>query len=195
MWPGNKRDQAPLPLRLIRLKVKTKLSRHRQDVYLLTNVFDHERLSDEVAGTFYQMRWGVELFYRSFKRTLDQHKLRSHAPLPAEEELHWALTAMLLLGLMSVDALATEQHDPCQLSDAEALRILRHAMWTNQRWRRHGDLRTRLARALKDKYQRRSPKKARDWPHKKKNSPPGPPKIRTAKPNEIARAKRSYMVA
>lgn len=195
LWPGTQRKQAPLPLRLIRLKVKTKWSRDRQAMYLLTNVFDHERLPDEVAGKFYQMRWGVELFYRSFKRTLDQHKLRSHAPQQAEEELHWALTAMLLLGLMSVDALASVQRDPCQLSVAEALRTVRHAMLTNDRWRYRGDLRKRLAQALKDDYQRRSSKKARDWPHKKKESPPGPPKIRPAKPNEIARAKRSYKVA
>jgi hypothetical protein len=34
-----------------------------------------------------------------------------------------------------------------------------------------------LARALKDDYQRHGSKKARDWPHKKKEKPPGSRKI------------------
>jgi len=41
--------QQPLKLRLIRLKVKAKYSRRREDVYLLTNVFDTSSLSDEIA--------------------------------------------------------------------------------------------------------------------------------------------------
>ena len=195
LWPQNKRDQEPLKLRLIRLKAKAKYARNRRDVYLLTNVFDPERLSDKIADKFYRMRWGVELFYRSFKQTLDQHKLRSRAPQQAEEELHWALTAMLLLGLMSVDALVSRGGDPLSLSVAGALRQVRLAMRTPGRWRHRGDLREVLAQAVKDSYKRRGPKKARDWPYKKKESPPGAPKIRPAKPNEIALAKRSYKVA
>lgn len=146
-----------------------------------------------VAGMSYGL--SSRLFYRSFKRTLDQHKLRSRAPQAAREELHWALTAMLLLGLMGLDALAAEQRAPDQFSVAEALRTVRHALRTPTRWRWRGDLRTPLVRAVKDNYRRRRGKKARDWPHKKTESPPGVPKIRPAKPNEIARAKRSYKVA
>lgn len=195
LWPHSKRDQEPLKLRLIRLRAKTKHIPKKHDVYLLTNVFDSERLSDEVAGILYKMRWGVEVFYRSFKRTLGHHKLRSRSPELAKEELHWALTALLLLGLMSVDALAGKGHAALRLSVAGALRKVRFAMRTNRCWRFRGDIRVLLVNAVKDKYKRQSSKKARDWPHKKKESPPGAPKIRPANPDEIACAKRSYKVA
>jgi hypothetical protein len=195
LWPGNKRNQPPLRLRLIRLKVKTKHSRKPEDVYLLTNVFETHRLSDEIAGQFYKMRWGVEVFYRSFKQTLGHCKLRSRSPELAQEELHWALTALLLLGLMGVDGLARKKQGPLSLSVADALRKVRFAMRTPRRWRFRDDLRILFAKASKDQYKRSSSKQARDWAHKKKESPPGAPKIRRAKPNEIACAKRSYKVA
>jgi hypothetical protein len=41
-----------------------------------------------------------------------------------------------------------------------------------------------LARDLKDDYRRTRSKTARDWPHKKKDKPPGPPRIRTANLHE-----------
>ena len=195
LWPQSKRNQDPLKLRLVRVKVKTKDSDQRQDVYLLTNVFDSERLSDELAGKLYKMRWGVEVFFRSFKQTLGHRKLHSRSPEMAQEELHWALTALLLLGLMSVDGLANKGRTASNLSVANALGKVRFAMRTNRRWRFSGDLRVLLADAVKDSYKRRGSKKARDWPHKKKESPPGAPKIRPAKPDEIACAKRSYRVA
>jgi len=126
---------------------------------------------------------------------MDQRKLRSCSPELAREELHWALTALLLLGLMSVDALVSKKHDPLSLSVADALREVRFAMRTHRCWRFRGDIRVLLCKAVKDNYKRQSSKKARDWPHKKKESPPGIPKIRPAKPNEITCAKRIYKVA
>ena len=197
LWPTSKRDQVPLQLRLIRLRSKTrsKLSRSRQEVYLLTNVFDESRLSQKQADEFYRLRWGVEIFYRSFKQTLDQRKLRIRAPGPAAEELHWSLTALLLLSLMSVQALVQKNIDPLRLSVAGALRTIRHAMTCHRCWRYRGDLRVRLIHALKDDYRRNSSKQARNWPHKKNESPPGAPKIRPAKPNEILCAKRFCDVA
>ena len=197
LWPMNKRDQMPLRLRLIRLKSKTRsnLSRHRRDVYLLTNVFDESHLSEEQASQFYQLRWGVEIFYRSFKQTLDQRKLRSRAPAQAYEELHWALTSLLLLGLMSVQALVQKDIAPLRLSVAGALRMVRRAMASSSSWRYRGDLRIRLVFALKDDYRRTGSKQARNWPHKKTESPPGNPKTRPAKAEEIRCAKRIYNVA
>ncbi len=195
LWPTAKRDQKPLKLRLIRLRVKTKLPRIKHDVCLLTNVFDTERLSDEMAGKFYQMRWGIEVFFRSFKRTMDHHKMRSRSPELAKLELHWALTALLLLELMSVDALIIAKRDPMRLSVAGALDTVRFAMRTTQRWRPHGDIRLLLCEAIQDDYERQSSKEARDWARKKKESPPGEPKIRQAKPNEITCYKRIYNVA
>jgi len=195
LWSSTKRDQEPLKLRLIRVKKKNRYSRERQDVYLVTNVLESERLSDEAISNLYGLRWGVEVFYRSFKRTLDQHKMRSESPRQAREELHWAMTALLLLGLMGVAALSNRHIEPSRLSVASALRTVRRGMRTHQAWRYHGDIRILLGKAVKDSYQRRSRKNARDWPHKKNDPPPGAPKIREAKPNEIDCAKKIYNAA
>jgi len=85
-----------------------------------------------------------------------------------------------------------EGHDPLQLSVATALRVVRHSMRTPRPWRCRGDLRMLLGKALKDGYCRRGSKKARDWPHKKRESPPGVPKIRKATNAESTRAQRIY---
>ena len=191
LWPQDKRDQPPMKLRLIRLAHEN----GKDAMYLLTNVFDTERLSDTLAATLYEMRWGVEVFYRSYKQTLEQRKMRSDAPEQALLECHAGLIALLLLGLMSVEGMVAQDEDPLGLSVAAALRIIRDAMRTPRRWRRRGDLRVLLATARKDGYQRRASKEARDWPHKKRERPPGQPKIRPATVNETLCAKRGYKVA
>ena len=187
LWPGRKRDQKPLKFRLIWL--------NKGKMCLLTNVLDPERLSDQTAGVLYRMRWGVEVFYRSYKQTLQQRKLRSDAPHQARWELFWGLTALLLLGLMSVEKMVEAGRDPLSLSVASALRMIRQAMRSRQHWRRRGDLRVELALAMKDHYRRTSSKKARNWPHRKTESPPGLPKIRKATINETLRAKEVYVAA
>jgi len=193
LWPQDKRNLPPLKLRLIRLR---KSSGSPEEMCLLTDVFDRERLSEETVRMFYRMRWGVELFYRGFKQTLDQHKLRSDAPEQARWELHWALMAHLLLGLMTVEAIVQRGRDPLSMSVAAALRIIRRAMREPQRrWRHRGDLRFLLGEARKDEYVRTSSKKARHWPHKKNESPPGVPKIRPATWNESLRVQRTYAAA
>jgi hypothetical protein len=186
LWPCNKRKLPPLKLRLIRVPGGP----GKKDVCLVTNVFDESRLSHKTAATLYEMRWGVEVFYRSFKETLGNRKMRSAAPENAKLECHWALTGMLLLGLMSVEGIVEAKTDPLALSVASALRMVRHAMRTHRYRRQRGDLRASLASALKDGYERRGSKDARDWPHKKNEPPPGEPKIRTAAEHEKALAQR-----
>lgn len=193
LWPPNKRPlQPPLKLRLIVLK---SVEDSKTPVYLLTDVFDKERLSDETAAVLYRMRWGVEVFYRGFKRTLDQHKLRSRSPDNAIDELHWAMTAHLLLGLMSVEGMIAAGTDPLKLSVAAALRTIRTAMQSRSCWRHKGDLGILLAKAMKDRYRRMHPKTARNWPRKKNDPPCGIPKIRMATAKEIHCAQRFYDAA
>jgi hypothetical protein len=192
LWPSSKHAQPPLRLRLIVLR---KADASKSDVYLLTDVFDKERLSDDTAAILYQMRWGVEVFYRGFKRTLDQHKLRSRSCENAMDELYWAMTAHLLLGLMSIEGMITADRDPLELSIAAALRIVRTAMQDHSHWRRRGDLRQLLAAAGKDRYRRKNAKASRNWPHKKNEPPCGIPKIRMATANEIHCAQRFYGAA
>lgn len=194
LWPQDKRNLPPLKLRLIRLPRKS--GSPQEAMCLLTNVFDRQRMSEEIAACLYEMRWGVEVFYRAFKRTLDQHKLRSDAPEQAKWELHWAMMAFLLLGLMTVEGIIDRGRDPLSISVAAALRIVRQVMREPQRcWRHRGDLRFLLGEAQKDEYVRTSSKKARNWPHKKNQSPPGVPKIRPATLHESLRAQRVYIAA
>jgi hypothetical protein len=138
LWPKEKRHLQPLKLRLIRVPALPGTS---EGMYLLTNEFDDDRMSVEVAASLYQMRWGVETFYRGFKRTLDQHKLRSDAPEQAKWELRWAMMAFLLLGLMTVEGIIERGRDPLSMSVAGALRIVRRAMHVqdSSRWRYRGD--------------------------------------------------------
>jgi len=192
LWPQKRRHQPPLKLRLMVLK---KAGASKSDVYLLTDVLDSQRLSDETMAVLYRLRWGVEIFYRGFKRTLDQHKLRSRSPRNAMDELHWAMTAYLLLGLMSVEGMIAAGTDPLGLSVAGALRIVRTAMQNRMSWRYKGDLRCLPAGAVKDGYRRNHPKRARHWPHKKNDPPCGIPKIRMATANEIHCVQRTYNVA
>ena len=195
LWPVKHRRQPPLCLRLIRRQVTSPETGQVESMCLVTNVRNRQELSDEQAGFFYQGRWGVEVFFRSFKRTMEHHKLRSRAPRQVQDELYWAMVAYLLLGLMSVEALREANQEPSQLSVAGALRTVRKALRTREPWRRRKGFTVWLRVAVKDSYPRHGPKQARDWPHKKHESPPGLPKIRMATLKEKACAKRVYHVA
>jgi len=175
LWPERNWHEPPVVLRLIeRCDGKNKM-------YLVTNVLDKKALSAKNAGVLYEMRWGVEVFYRSFKQTLEKRRMLSRTPEAAKCELTWALFGLWLLGLMTVSAILTRGGDPLRWSAAKARdrvrRSLRRALT-----RRHRDrgLTRDLGWATKDDYVRSRSKKARDWPHKKKEKPPGNPKIQSA---------------
>ena len=186
LWPEKfqKAKQPPLVLRAIVLQRKGK------KMYLVTNL-SPERLSDKQASVLYEMRWGVEMFYRSMKQTLARRKMLSRTPGRAQAELAWTLVGLQLLGLVSVEQIAGSGKDPLSWSVAASLRAVRLA----GRDRRppgpcRGGLLGCLRGALKDRYERRSSKQARKWPHKKKESPPGAPKFRKATALEARKAKR-----
>lgn len=129
-------------------------------------------LSDRQLIELYQARWGVEVFDRSFKRTLGRHKLRSGTPDNAKLELDWSLAALWGACLYAKRQQAQAGEDVAKTSVAGVLRILRSAL-------REAvfPLAKRLAAALIDDYQRTS-KASRDYPVKK-TDPPGtdPPRI------------------
>ena len=182
LWPLDCRKYKPLVLRLIQVVSPG----GKRPVFLLTNVLDEERLPGDVAAAIYRMRWGIEVFYRSLKQTLQRRKMRSAAPRQATLELHWTLIGLLLLGLVSTSAIIKRGKDPLSWSVACALQVVRQAM--RQPPKTLTTLLRKLGSAIKDSYQRDSDKKARNWPHKKTESPPGQPKIRTATPDEVRKA-------
>ena len=177
LWPQAQRAQPPLILRLVVVQDG------RRAMYLLTNVFDEKRLSDAQVATMYRRRWGIEVFYRSLKRTLERYKLRSASPKKAQVELDWAVAGMWVLGLMTVQRLRRRRLSPTDMSVAQALRVLRRVLAGRGHRRAARNLRA-LATAVKDTYRRRGPKSTRLWPRKKTEQPPGAPQIRLASRKE-----------
>jgi hypothetical protein len=185
LWPAKaaKKRQPPLTLRLIRLHDG------RKPVCLITDVLDERRLSDRAAGELYRLRWGVEVFYRSFKQTLGHRKMRSDAPDQARCELAWAVMGLWMLSMLAIRRIIRAGHDPTRLSVAEAIKVVRQVMAWAHRPRYAATLLGQLGQAVQDPYVRTAAKKARNWPHKKKEKPPGCPKLRCPNRQEAQLAK------
>src|SRR5262249_49610854 len=113
----------------------------------------------------------------------------SHTPDAAKSELAWTMFGVWLLGLMSVSGILERGGDPLSwsaaLSRVRVRRAMRRAITTQQG---RESLSAELAYATKDDYQRHGSKKARDWPHKKKEESPGNPEIKVASPQQIRAA-------
>ena len=183
LWPLRHRHQEPLVLRLVIVHDG------RKAVYLLTNVLEESGLSGQQVAAMYRRRWGLEVFYRSLKQTLEKHKLHSATPEKAEVELDWAVAGLWMLGLLTVQRLIRSRVRPGRWSVAESLRVVRRMMSGRGSRRTARNLRG-LVKATTDTYHRRGPKHACDWPHKKTQKPPGPPHIRMAKRHERQAAQR-----
>src|SRR5258706_10285074 len=104
----------------------------------------------------------------------------SHTPEAAKCELTWTMYGVWLLGLLSVSKILARGGDPLCWSAAAARDRIRESLRLALKGRRDRSLETDLGWALQDAYVRRRSKKARDWPHKKKEAPPGEPKIQSA---------------
>lgn len=179
-WPVTWQNRTrPLRLRLIRVGAG------KSRVYLLTNVLDPVSLSRRAAGAIYRLCWGVELFYRTLKRTLGYAKLQSRSGVRAEIELEWALIAATIMAFIGVGVLRRRRIDPRRSSPAGLLRVLRR--WLLRGTHDREQLDKELAEAVGDEYTRRRPKHSRHRPVTK-NTPsprrPKPPRIRKATPKE-----------
>ena len=182
LWPQNHRNRPPLMLRLVEIRSG------RKRVYLLTSVRGTEALKDAEVALLYRLRWGIEVMYRTFKRTLEHHKMRSDTPQRAKIELDWYLVGLWMLGLMTLEAMNPRRRLEKQWSAAGAISCVRGAMRNARRPRRHGGLRHQLTHAVQDSYARSRPKKARHYPRKKTERPAGRPKVRMATRAEVKAA-------
>jgi hypothetical protein len=185
LWPGRNEDEPPVVLRLIeRCDGKKKM-------YLATNVLDKKALTEKAAAVLYEMRWGVEVFYRSLKQALEKRRMLSRTPEATRCELTWALLGLWLLGLLTAGEILARGGDPLAWSAAKARdRVRRSMRRALRRGRRDRGLARDLAHAVKDGTIRRAGKTARDWPHKKTEKPPGEPKIQSATAGQRRAAKR-----
>lgn len=178
---GRRRKPAeePLVLRLVTLHDG------RQPVHLLTNVLDASRLSEKTMARAYELRWGLELYYRTLKQTMGKRKMLSDAPAQAGVELDWSVIGLWMLGVMMVEQSIAAGASPAQCSAASALRVIRTAVARMRRRCRRGAIAREMRGAVKDGYTRRGSKTARNYPRKKNQRPPGGPIIRTATETEV----------
>jgi hypothetical protein len=179
LWPDAqaRKRQPPIVLRLV------VAHDGKRPVHLVTSVLAKTALSDRQLIDMYRARWGVEVFYRSFKRTFGRHKLRCSAPENALLELDWSLAALWAACLYAKHQQLARGEDLTRTSVAAVLRILRRAI------REPGlAIAPLLAAALIDSYCRQH-KASRAYPRKKTDAPgTAPPRILKPNKDQVALA-------
>jgi Transposase DDE domain len=185
LWPDQaaRKRQPPLVLRLVVVQDG------KQPVYLVTDL-SKSRLSDRQVATIYGARWGVEVFFRTFKQTFGCRKLRSRSARNAQLELEWSLMGLWGVCLLGTRELSACGYAPTRLSPAAALYAFQRTL-REYRVRPETSAETlwaqlRLARL--DAYQRRTAKTSRAYPRKKHRTPIGIPHITLATDQQIAQA-------
>lgn len=177
-WPSKaaRKKQPPLVLRLITMHFG------RTPIYLVTNILDPRELSNETARQLYQLRWGIELQFRTIKQTFGRTKLRSKTPERALRELDWSLLGLWMIQLFAVKEQLAIGQPPTHSSAALAIHAIRDVFhhWSEIPTRGHS-LKSKLQHAVTDHYHRsKKSKLARYRPDNKDKPHAGKPVILTA---------------
>lgn len=187
LWPDwtRKKGLPPLALRVVWVH------NGKHPMCLITNVMSKKRLTDRQIAQIYKARWGVELFFRTFKQTFGRRKLRSHNAEHAQLEAEWSLVALWAICLLAQREIANSGRDPCRLSPADAIKAIREVMchYRNRPEEATESLGWMLRNALLDDYHRTSSKTARAYPTKRKRERTGVPKVASASQSQINAAK------
>ena len=177
-WPSKaaRRNQPPLVLRLISLKFGN------TPIYLVTNILDPHDLPNAAACQLYQLRWGIEVQFRTIKQTFGRAKLRSRTPDRALRELDWSLLGLWMIQLFAVKEQLAIGQPPTHSSAALAIRAIRDVFHQWSEIPTKGtSLKSKLRHAVTDQYQRsKESKKARYRPDNKDKPHAGKPNIITA---------------
>jgi hypothetical protein len=189
-WPHHAacQGQPPLVLRHLPLRVG------RRRMHLVTNVLDDKALSNAEAVRLYQLRWGIELQFRTVKQTFGRRKLRCRTPERAYVELDWSLVGLWLIQLFAVKEQVQIGAIPEHCSAALAIQVIRE---TFHRWweRPEETFTAKLQTATKETYTRHSSKKARYRPNYKDKPSAGQPMVRIATPWHKARLQQHLEAA
>jgi hypothetical protein len=175
---AEKEGHPPLRVRVIRVAGR----KRKNDVWLVTNVMDPERLPVGLAARFYRMRWESECFFRTYKRVVKDVRLVSRtAPMVAREAEISLLACQLLLGQ---GALALKVggkragRDEWKCSAAEVLREVRRELDAARKPASRIRFAKRLQQTGRDRRVRTSAKTKREPPRRKKHVAPKPPRLK-----------------
>lgn len=183
-WPQSARRAGHQP-QLMRL-VKTVLG--KTEAYLLTNVHDVSVLSDDDVVAIYKARWGVEVFYRGLKQTFSRRRLLGRTPDSALAELNLSLLSLWMLHLLGTfeSKQYQEQAELPSLSTIGLLDAFRDAM-TMKYYPDGESLKSVLANAQLDNYEREKDKQSRRYPRKNQQKKCAAPVIRPPVREEITK--------
>lgn len=184
LWPDSQSQRGKLPL-VLRMVV---VHNGKHPVHLVTSVLSFRELSNRQVTELYARRWGIELFYRHLKQTFHRRKLLSREAKNAELEITWSLFGLWAMSLFALVEGVKAGIGPTKLSFAQLLkafcRTLRDYLHPTAKGER---LCEQLRHALIDDYDRKN-KASRNYPRKKKEQPPGAPKLANATPRQIEKA-------
>lgn len=185
IWPASAARKKQLPLVLRQVVIND----GKKPIYLVTTVLSN-RLSPNQIAKIYRDRWGIELYHRHVKQTLDRRKMLSRKAENAFVELEWTILGFLAMTLYACHEF-NRQHLPLSLmSPAGVIRAFQRTLhdYMHQHEKRN-TLRKLIVAAVKDTYKRNSNKSSRDYPRKRKHKSPGKPLIKIANKTQIQLAK------
>jgi hypothetical protein len=188
LWPKGKQQtgEPPLELRLIRIHDGV------SPLFLITNILDSKKLSDQAAVEIYRRRWGIEVFFRTLKQTFDRRKLRSKSEANVLLELEWSLITLWGMSLIGEECVQESGLDisctsPVKVLKAFAIAIREYRVPLED-WEE--GLFEQLRIALRDDYVRTSSKTSREYPRKTKKKKLHEPVLITASMETKIQAKQ-----
>ena len=184
-WPTKaiRKHQRPLVLRLISMKFGN------TPVYVVTNILDPQELSNKAACQLYQLRWGIEVQFRTLKQTFGRAKLRSKTPERALRELDWSLLGLWMIQLFAVKEQIALGQPPAHSSAARAIHAIRDVFhhWSDIPTK-GASLKSKLQQAVTDHYERSKKSKQSRY------RPNNPDKPHAGKPNIITATKQHKLL-
>lgn len=177
-WPKeaqtSKDKQKPLKVRLIRIRGKKKGS----DVWLVTNVLDQKRLTVEMAGKYYRMRWENEGYFRSYKHTLKKVKLSGRTVAAVHREVLGSMLAMQVLMTQGLAAAVAMGNLKMTISARQLLILVRQELAAALKGKGRRGFLVRAAGCQREHRDRTSKKQKRIWSSRQEQKVIKPPRIR-----------------
>lgn len=180
-WPHKSqlKGEPPMLLRLVAVITE------RGWMYLLTNEWN---LTNRQIAELYQARWGIEVFFRTVKQDCGKAKLQCRTPENVLTELSWTLLAVWASLFVAKRSLQAANVSLSKLSPTRVIDLLQRA--TRELLSSDSNTELDFTACLKaDESKRTTSKQNRDYPRKKQPPSCGPPNVKTATKQQIARAR------